>query len=76
MSQRHAHILAIDDDDPLLHVLDHQLVDLGHVGQIDFALRGQLLAGKCALGQGVRQPGDREIGDRQQPGLHVLATAF
>ena len=68
--------LAVDHDHAMLHVLDHQLIDLSHVGKVNFTLRRQLFADQRALGQGMRQPGKRKIADRQQAGLRILRTAF
>jgi hypothetical protein len=67
---------AVDHDHAVLHVLDHQLVDLRHVGKVDLALSRQPLAGHRADRQGMRKPGGREIGNREQPGLRILGAAF
>ena len=38
------HAALVHHQHAVLHVLDHELVDLRHVGEIDFALRRELLA--------------------------------
>src|SRR3972149_2687518 len=57
---------------PVLHVLNPQLAPSRHVGEIDFALRNQLLGRNQVPGEGVRNPRRREIADAEQSRLHVL----
>ena len=48
---------------PVLHVLDHQLVHLRHVGKIDFTLRRDGFDHHCALGKRMRKPAGGEEAD-------------
>jgi hypothetical protein len=64
--------VAVDHEDAVLHVADHDLVDLRQVGEVDSALRRDLLAGaRVARERGGEARGGEE-GTRGNPGLHEL----
>ena len=64
------HAALVHHQHAVLHVLDDQLIDLRHVGEIHFALRRQLFARLRVARQGMRQPGSGEVSHAEQPGLH------
>ena len=66
------HPALVHHDHAVLHVTDDELVDLLHVGQVDLALGRELLARHGVARQRVGEPGNREVGRGEQPGLHVL----
>jgi hypothetical protein len=48
--------LAVDHEDAVLHVADHELVDLREVGEVDLARLGDLLAGARIAGEREARP--------------------
>jgi hypothetical protein len=62
----------VHHEHPVLHVADDELVHLLHVGEIDLALRGELLTRDGVARQRVSQPGDREVRRGEQARLHEL----
>jgi hypothetical protein len=52
--------VAVDHEDAVLHVADHDLVDLREVGEVDLALLGDLLAGARVARERGGEAGGRE----------------
>src|SRR5450631_1387167 len=66
------HAVEVDDQDAVLHVLDDQAVDLLEIGDVDAALRGQVLAGLGIATERERDADGGEIAEADESCLQDL----
>jgi hypothetical protein len=69
------HTALVHYQHTVLHILNDQLIDLRHVGEVDFALRHDGLDGNCALRKRMRQPARGKKTDAKQSSLGVLRSS-
>ena len=66
--------MLVDHQNAVVHILNNQLTDLLHAGQVDFALRGKLFSSDQIFGQGMRHPGGGKITNAEKTSLHILGN--
>jgi hypothetical protein len=64
--------ITVHHEDSVLHVADHELVDLGEVGEVDLALLGDLLARARVSRELRREARGREERRAGEPRLHEV----
>ena len=75
---RHLRVVAahdaveVDDQHAVLHVLDDEPIDLLEIGDVDAALRGEVLAGLGVAAERERDAYGREVAEADEPGLQDL----
>ncbi len=70
------HAVQVDDQNAVLHVLDDEAIDLLQVGDVDAALRGELLAGLGVAAERESDTDGGEIAEADQTGLEDLRGRY
>ena len=68
--------VQVDDQHAILHILNDETVDLLEIGDVNAALRGEILARLGVAAECERNADGREVAESDQAGLEQLGAGY